>query len=69
MFVIGGVQMFSGLDPAPDAWGLREITSLCGLTLGEGVDEDLAGSEPRPAGEKPVRDCQHLRLISHGSLR
>lgn len=65
--IIGGVRLFSGFDPASEGWALREITSLCGLTLGEGVEEDLAGPEPRPACVEPVRDRQHLRLISsHG---
>ena len=67
--IIGGVRLFSGFDPASEGWALREIKSLCGLTLDGGVEEDLGGSEPRPACEKPVRDRQHLRLVSHRSLR
>lgn len=67
--VIGGCRMWLGFDPEADGWALREITSLCGLTLGEGVEEDLAGPEPRPACVEPVRDRQHLKLVSHGSPR
>lgn len=71
MVFVVGVQMFSGLDPAADGWALREVTDLCGLTLGHlgGVEDDPAGPEASPEGHKPVRDRQHLRVVSsHRSL-
>lgn len=69
MFVVRGCQMWSRTFPEGDeARGgpLRPVESLCGLTLGGGVDEDLEcapfGSEAR----QPARDRQsHLRLVSH----
>lgn len=68
MFIIRGVQMFSG--PIPDwdeaGWGpLREVTFLCGLTLEGGVEEDLCGSPACAEPKKPRRDSSHLRLVSH----
>lgn len=67
--VIVGVQMWSGLSSDGDCapWSpLVRVTSICGLTLGCGIDEDLErasfGSEP----EQPARGRQsHLRLVSH----
>lgn len=64
--IVGGVQIFSGLDPTSEGWALREITSLCGLSLGGegGVEEDRGDPEPTPGGVEAVRGRDHLRVVS-----
>jgi hypothetical protein len=66
--VIGGFRMWSGYCPASEDGALREVTQLCGLTLGHqgGVKEDLGRAFAGAAAHKPVRDRQGLRLVSGG---
>lgn len=69
--IVGGVRLWLGYDPASEDGALREVTDLCGLTLGHlgGVEDDLGGPEASAEGHKPVRDRQHLRVVSsHRSL-
>ncbi|KQW79740.1 hypothetical protein [Brevundimonas sp. Root1279] len=64
--------MFSGFDTEAEGWALREVRTLCGLTLGgdRGVEEDALGAQDSAPTLEPARDRDHLRLISsHGSLR
>lgn len=64
--------MWSGYDPAAEGWALREITNLCGLSLGDQgcVEEDLGGAATCPHAEKVSDHRHHLRLVSgHGALR
>ena len=70
--IIRRVRLWSGFDPTSEGWALREITNLCGLTLGDqgGVEEDLGGPATGPDSEQVADRRQNLRLVSgHGSLR
>jgi hypothetical protein len=60
--------MFLGLTPERDhsRWGpLSEVTSICGLTLGGGIDEDLERAPVTPEARQSVRNPHGLRLVSH----
>lgn len=63
--IVGGVQMFLGFDPASEGWALREVTSLCGLSLGghRGVEQDRARTEPSPEPAEPRRFRNGLRVV------
>lgn len=66
--VVRGVEMFSGLaDLERDGSGwspLRQITDLCGLTLGGGVDEHLESPAFGSEAAQPARGRNHLKLVS-----
>ncbi len=64
--VVRGVQMFSGLDPKAADWRLRRVTSLCGLTLDGGVEQDHGRAKPGAVKPEPTRDRSHLRLVGNG---
>lgn len=63
--IVGGVRMWSGFDPTAEGWALKEVTDLCGLSLGECVAGDLLGSEDAAGAQQAVDQRQHLRLV-HG---
>jgi ferritin-like protein len=69
--VVQGVRIWSGFTASEDG-ALREVTNLCGLTLGDqvGVTEDLGGAAAGADRQEVAHKPQHLRLVSgHGSLR
>jgi hypothetical protein len=44
---------------------LARVTSICGLTLGGGVHEDLERASVTPKARQSVRNPHGLRLVSH----
>ena len=66
--VVGGVRMFSGLAPEghwPAGRPLREIATLCGLTLDGGIEENLRRAAEGVETDQPARRRDHLRLVTH----
>lgn len=66
--VVVGVRMFMGLDPDADGWALREVKSLCGLTLsGEDAPEDRQFSRHDGVGLSQKRPA--LRLVTETDVQ
>ena len=66
--IVRGVELFLGLEAegSGPAWGpLRQITSICGLTLQGGMEEDLGGATEGSEADQPARNRDHLRLVAH----
>lgn len=70
--IIRGVELFLGLGAEGDgsAWSpLRQITSICGLTLEGGIEEDQRGAPVSSETREPARDPHGLRVIASNGQR